>query len=128
LIAFTLCPLQALLDSRPFYLQGDYFLLQNFFFTPALVDGPHTLAASETDVAGNTGSASLSFTLGSSLFDFIYVYNDGKDYYFGTVADNGTYNYQPGQTITTSGGQYTIVNQQSGAVARRLLRATRSWS
>jgi hypothetical protein len=33
-------------------------------FTPAgLADGSHTVVASETDAAGNTGSASLSFTL-----------------------------------------------------------------
>ncbi len=33
-------------------------------FTPTgLVDGQHTIVASETDVAGNTGSASLTFTL-----------------------------------------------------------------
>src|SRR5262249_16168689 len=33
-------------------------------FNPTgLADGPHTLVASETDAAGNTGSASLSFTL-----------------------------------------------------------------
>ena len=33
-------------------------------FTPTgLADGAHTIVASETDVAGNTGTASLSFTL-----------------------------------------------------------------
>ncbi len=33
-------------------------------FTPTgLVDGPHTVVASETDAAGNVGSASLTFTL-----------------------------------------------------------------
>src|SRR5207253_7680947 len=32
-------------------------------FTPTLGDGVHTIIASETDLAGNTGSASLSFTL-----------------------------------------------------------------
>ena len=36
----------------------------NWTFAPAgLGDGPHTVIASETDTAGNTGSASLSFTL-----------------------------------------------------------------
>ena len=30
---------------------------------PALRDGPHTIVASETDAAGNTGSAALAFTL-----------------------------------------------------------------
>ena len=32
-------------------------------FTPTLSDGAHTIVASETDTAGNTGSASLTFTL-----------------------------------------------------------------
>ena len=33
-------------------------------FTPAgLADGAHTLTASQTDLAGNTGTATLSFTL-----------------------------------------------------------------
>ena len=33
-------------------------------FTPAgLIDGAHTLTASQTDLAGNTGTATLSFTL-----------------------------------------------------------------
>jgi hypothetical protein len=32
-------------------------------FTPTLADGAHTIVASETDAAGNTGSASLGFTL-----------------------------------------------------------------
>ena len=40
-------------------------------FTPSgVLDGPHTVIASETDAAGNTGTASLSFTLAAneSLF------------------------------------------------------------
>src|SRR5205823_5078926 len=32
-------------------------------FTPSLADGVHTIVASEPDVAGNTGSTSLTFTL-----------------------------------------------------------------
>ena len=36
-------------------------------FTPTgLADGPHTIVASQTDTFGNTGSASLSFTLDTS--------------------------------------------------------------
>jgi Nidogen-like len=54
----------------------------------------------------------------SSLFDFIYVYNDGKDYYSGTVADDGTFGYHAGQTIATGAGQYTILDQQNGSVAQ----------
>jgi Bacterial Ig-like domain/Olfactomedin-like domain len=37
-------------------------------YTPTeLADGSHTIVASETDAAGNTGSASLSFTLDTTL-------------------------------------------------------------
>ena len=32
-------------------------------FTPTLMDGAHTISASETDTAGNTGSTSIAFTL-----------------------------------------------------------------
>src|SRR5260370_35807056 len=32
-------------------------------FTPTLADGAHTIVASETDTAGNSASATLSFTL-----------------------------------------------------------------
>jgi hypothetical protein len=32
-------------------------------FTPSLADGVHTLVASETDPAGNTGTAALTYTL-----------------------------------------------------------------
>ncbi len=36
----------------------------NWSFTPtALTDGPHTFSATQTDLAGNTGTATLSFTL-----------------------------------------------------------------
>ena len=34
-----------------------------WIFTPSLTDGTHTLTAIETDAAGNTGAASLTFTL-----------------------------------------------------------------
>jgi Arc/MetJ family transcription regulator len=34
-----------------------------YTFTPTLADGSYTLTASETDVAGNTGTATLEFTL-----------------------------------------------------------------
>ena len=49
----------------------------------------------------------------STLFDFEFTYNDGKDYYFGTVADNGTFGYHAGQLITTASGRYNIYQQDS---------------
>src|SRR5204862_460019 len=35
-------------------------------FTPSLADGVHTIVARETDVAGNTGSTSLTVTLATA--------------------------------------------------------------
>jgi hypothetical protein len=88
-------------------------------FTPSsLAYGSHTLVASETDAAGNIGSAPVSFMVGSSLFDFSYAYNGGKDYYLGTVADDGTFKYQSGQMIATDGGRYTIFDQRPGISAQ----------
>jgi Ca2+-binding RTX toxin-like protein len=46
----------------PQLAQGSHFVI--WTFTPSgLADGVHTILASETDAAGNTGTASLTFTL-----------------------------------------------------------------
>jgi autotransporter passenger strand-loop-strand repeat protein len=55
------------------------------------------------------GAAPLGPT---SLYDFLYMYGDGKDYYYGMVADNGTFGYQVGQQIATPDGHYTIFNNE----------------
>ena len=92
----------------------------NWTFTPTLADGSHTLTASETDIAGNSNSASLSFTLSTarSLFSFIYTYNDGKEAYSGTVADDGSLGYQVGQTISRPGGAYTILGEDPNGTSQ----------
>ena len=68
-----------------------------------------------TDPAGNTttGNATTKITTNSStsLFGFVFTYTDGKDYYSGTVADDGTFGYSVGQTISTSAGSYTVVTK-----------------
>jgi hypothetical protein len=44
----------------------------------------------------------------TTLYDFYYVYADGS-YYYGTVADNGSYGYHTGESIRgTYGGYYYI--------------------
>ncbi len=53
----------------------------------------------------------------TTLFDFVFTYNDGKDYYYGTVADNGSFGYHAGQLITTTSGEYNIC-QQGGATTQ----------
>jgi hypothetical protein len=50
--------------------------------------------------------------LQSTIYDFVFVYNDGKDYYYGTVSDNGSNGYRAGQQISTAFGQYDIYNQE----------------
>jgi hypothetical protein len=65
-----------------------------------------------TDLAGNTSSGTATFAVTGpitvQLFDFLFTYNDGKDYYFGTVADAGNFGYQVGKSISTSAGHYDI--------------------
>ena len=54
----------------------------------------------------------------SNVFDFVYTYADGRDYYFGTVADNGAFGYQVGQVIATQdGSQYQITGQEAGTTS-----------
>jgi len=70
-------------------------------------------------ITGGWGPATGSTPLPSSpppppppatLYGFVFSYNDGS-YYFGTVADDGTYGYHTGETVFTSntyGGNYYI--------------------
>jgi len=59
---------------------------------------------------------------GSSLYDFYFVYKDGS-YYYGTVADSGSYGYKVGQVVSTAYGYYDIyasggvTTQTSGSVS-----------
>ena len=57
----------------------------------------------------------------TSLYDFYFVYNDGS-YYYGTVADNGTYGYYSGEKITTShsNGGYYYIYANAGTTSRAL--------
>jgi len=47
-----------------------------------------------------------------NFFDFVFTYNDGRDYYYGRAADDGTFGYHVGQQITTSAGHYTIFDKE----------------
>ena len=53
----------------------------------------------------------------TSLFDFVFTYTGGTDYYIGTVAGGGTFKYTAGETINTTAGQYDIFNKESGTTA-----------
>src|SRR5207245_1473952 len=68
-----------------------------------------------TDAAGNAAGGSATLNVAGtlvSLFDFVFTYNDGKDYYYGVVADNGLFGTQVGQKITTAAGHYDVYNQE----------------
>ena len=55
-------------------------------FTPTgLADGAHTLTATQTDLAGNTGTATLNLTLDSSLDPTALVGTEGNDVLTGTL-------------------------------------------
>src|SRR5207302_1123443 len=75
----------------------------------------HVVATSAEGATVATASADIAVSV-SGLFDFVYAYPDGKDYYNGTVADvNGAFGYQAGQAVTLpGGGKYQITGQEAG--------------
>jgi hypothetical protein len=62
------------------------------------------------DSAGGTLVTEVSVPV--NLFDFVLIYSDGRDYYYGTVADDGRFGYRVNETIATAAGQYTIFNEE----------------
>jgi hypothetical protein len=61
-----------------------------WMFTPTgLADGSHTIVASETDLAGNTGTASLTFTLDTLLTAHNDAYVVLQDHLLSVTAPNG---------------------------------------
>jgi hypothetical protein len=112
-------PAGATLSSGTLNADGSYTL------TPAQLSGlTYDSGATGTVlrvVATNTEGASIATASVNiavpinALFDFVYTYPDGKDYYEGTVADNGAFGYQSGQVITLpGGGQYVITGSEPG--------------
>jgi len=49
----------------------------------------------------------LAAASSTALYDFYFLYNDGS-YYYGTVADSGSYGYKTGQVVSTAYGYYDI--------------------
>ncbi|HLY44315.1 MAG TPA: Ig-like domain-containing protein [Stellaceae bacterium] len=99
-------------------LAGGIQALTGLDFTAGAIVGSSKLQYTVADAAGNLapGSATLAVTtpsVGVNLFDFIFTYNDGEDYYFGTVADDGRFAYRAGQTIVATGGTYDIYNKET---------------
>ena len=76
-------------------------------FTPTgLTDGPHTIVASETDQVGNTGSASLTFTLDTTPPEVTItsdvLNNKGTFSLTGTAEINSAINIYDGATLLGS--------------------------
>lgn len=86
--------------------------------TSALTNGLHNLTATQTDTLGaiSAASAPLALTINAEthLFDFLFTYGDGSDYYFGTVADDGSFGYATGQVLNTLSlfGRYDILGER----------------
>ncbi|HKS89214.1 MAG TPA: hypothetical protein VJR70_07220 [Stellaceae bacterium] len=76
-----------------------------------------TTSASPTFVAAPDGFGGTAITLSTVAhpFDFVFTYADGKDYYYGAVADDGSFGYRTGETIATSAGQYLIYAEEGFA-------------
>ncbi|TWB88471.1 putative secreted protein (type I secretion substrate), partial [Bradyrhizobium macuxiense] len=86
-------------------------------FTPSgLTDGSHTIVASETDTAGNTGTASLTFTLDTVapvITSEISTGGSGKLTLSGTSIPSGAVSVYDGATLigttnTTSTGAWSF--------------------
>jgi hypothetical protein len=83
----------------------------------------HVVAANTEGSSTATASVNVAVSINvavsnSALFDFVYTYPDGKDYYEGTVADNGTFGYHTGGVINLSGGgEYQITGQEPGTTS-----------
>ena len=82
-------------------------------FTPAgLADGPHTIVASQTDGFGNTGTASLSFTLDTTAPSVAITTIEGGDNIInaaeaaGGIQISGT--AEIGSSLTVNGAAVTV--------------------
>ena len=79
---------------------------------------PDTITVNAGDSFGNAASPqsiAVNVLGPTTLLEFVFTYNDGKDYYYGAVADNGLFGYHPGETVATASGQYQIF-ADAGAV------------
>ena len=93
----------------------------NWTFAPVgLGDGPHTMTASETDAAGNTGSASLSFALDTTApaVTVILSHDTGASSADGITSDDtlsGTGDANAVVQLTVDGAAATTVADPSGS-------------
>ena len=60
---------------------------------------------------GNGGTLVSVAPAPTNLFDFVFTYNGGADYYYGTVADNGEFGYFTNEMLPFGGGTYDIYSE-----------------
>ncbi len=90
-------------------------------FTPTgLADGPHTIVASQTDTFGNTGSASLSFTLDTSA-PVVAITSAGGPTNQASQTISGTVD------VADAGATVTILDGTT-AVGSAVVQANGSWT
>ena len=83
--------------------------------------GNLALTVTTTDTINNSqasGTVDDLVATSQKLFDFVYLYNDGREAYYGTVADDGSLRYQVGQTINRPGGAYTILGEDPNGTSQ----------
>jgi hypothetical protein len=90
-------------------------------FTPSgLADGPHTIVASQTDTFGNTGTASLSFTLDTTA-PVVAITSPGGPTNQATQTITGTVD------VADAGATVTILDGTT-AVGSAIVQGNGSWS
>jgi hypothetical protein len=95
----------------------------NWTFTPtALSQGAHTITASETDIAGNTGTASMSFTLDSVAPVVTEVLANDT----GTPGDNIT--SDPTLSGTAAPGGVVVLTEGTATLGSVTAGATGHWT
>lgn len=65
---------------------------------------------------GGGGQANVTQSGDNVAYDYKFLYPDGG-YYLGKVVDNGSFNYQVGQTYHKGSGDYSIYAQDNAPVA-----------
>jgi FG-GAP-like repeat len=114
---YTLVPTGTGVFTDPFTTQTIQYVATGASTTIAftIADNSPTTGSNDPLIDG-VSFAQSSGPPSANLFGFIFTYNDGKSYYDGVVADNGSFGYFVGQRINTSAGFYQII-QNLGATS-----------
>jgi Cadherin-like/CARDB len=86
---------------------GSYYLI-------AVADSGNNLT--DLNPANNSYSTQITVKAAATLYDFYFIYPDGS-YYYGTVADNGSYGYSVGETVYGTTQGYYYIYSSAGATS-----------